>query len=150
RHYDEAVFAGHGAALLEQERANVFTASVGNLLPGEEILVEVQYVQRLQAEEGALRWMLPTLVAPRYIPGTPVGDRTGDGWAEPTDRVPDADRITPPLGTVNYGLTLDLLFDLGHDITIESPSHQVTVVPEAAQRQRVAFTSPEVALDRDV
>src|SRR5262245_16816411 len=27
--YDDAVWAGHGAALLEQERPNVFTASVG-------------------------------------------------------------------------------------------------------------------------
>jgi Ca-activated chloride channel family protein len=149
-HYDEAIFAGHGAALLEQERANVFTASVGNLLPGEETLVEVQYVQRLQAEEGALRWMIPTLVAPRYIPGTPMGDRTGGGWAEPSDRVPDADRITPPLGPVAYGLTLDLCFDLGSDITVESPSHQVTVSPEAGKRLRVALASPEVGLDRDV
>src|SRR5262245_25165281 len=41
RQYDDALSAGHGAALLEQERANVFTASVGNLLPGEETLVEV-------------------------------------------------------------------------------------------------------------
>ena len=63
RQYDDAISAGHGAALLEQERANVFTASVGNLLPGEETLVEVQYVQRLQADEGALRWLIPTLVA---------------------------------------------------------------------------------------
>jgi Ca-activated chloride channel family protein len=150
RAYDEAVFGGHGAALLEQERANVFTASVGNLFPGEETLIEVQYVQRLHADEGALRFMIPTLVAPRYIPGTPLGERTGDGWAEPTDRVPDADRITPPLGTVHYGLTLNLLFDLGRDITIESPSHQVTITPEAGKRVRVAFTSQEVGLDRDV
>src|SRR5262245_60770419 len=34
--YDDAISAGHGAALLEQERRNVFTANVGNLLPGEE------------------------------------------------------------------------------------------------------------------
>src|SRR6186713_2747953 len=45
--YDDAITAGHGAALLEQERPNVFTASVGNLLPGEETLVELSYVQRL-------------------------------------------------------------------------------------------------------
>ena len=34
RQYDDAVVAGHGAALLEQERPDVFTATVGNLLPG--------------------------------------------------------------------------------------------------------------------
>src|SRR5438309_2382 len=39
RAYDDAIVAGHGAALLDQERANVFTAQIGNLLPGEETLV---------------------------------------------------------------------------------------------------------------
>jgi Ca-activated chloride channel family protein len=150
RHYDDAITAGHGAALLEEERANVFTASVGNLLPGEETVIEVQYVQRLHADEGALRWMIPTLVAPRYIPGTPGGDRTGDGWAEPTARVPDADRITPRAGTVDYGLSLDLLFDLGSDITVDSPSHTLTITPEEGKRVRVCFAGTEVALDRDV
>ena len=86
--YDDAVVAGHGAALLEQERDNVFTATVGNLLPGEETLIEVEYVQRVTADEGALRWMIPTLVAPRYIPGAHEGDRTAHGVQGPTDRVP--------------------------------------------------------------
>ncbi|MDB4932343.1 MAG: von Willebrand factor type domain protein, partial [Myxococcaceae bacterium] len=150
RQYDDAVFAGHGAALLEQERANVFTATVGNLLPGEETLVEVEYVQRVTADEGSLRWMIPTLVAPRYIPGAPTGDRTAHGSSGPTDRVPDADRITPPrVAEVGYGLKLDLLFDLGRAVTVASPSHAITAVAEGT-RVRVRFAQAEVALDRDV
>src|SRR5262249_20710956 len=136
RAYDDAVMDGHGAALLEQERSNVFTASVGNLLPGEETVVEVKYVQRLAADEGSLRWMIPTLVAPRYIPGKPAGDRTAHGWAEPTDAVPDADRITPKIGDVAYGLKLDLVFDLGVDVAVESPSHELVVAREEGRRVR--------------
>jgi Ca-activated chloride channel family protein len=148
--YDEALTQGHGVALLEQERPNVFTASVGNLLPDEETLVEVTYVQRVQADEGALRWAVPTLVAPRYIPGEPAGDRTAHGWAPPTDRVPDADRITPLLSRqVDYGLTLDLVFDLGVPVEVESPSHAITVEADGP-RTRVRFRQGEVALDRDV
>ncbi len=150
RAYDDALVAGHGAALLEQERPNVFTASVGNLLPGEETLVEVEYVQRVAADEGSLRWMIPTLVAPRYIPGTPTGDRTAHGESAPTDRVPDADRITPPrVAEVPYGLRLDLTFDLGRPVTVESPSHAITATTEGA-KVRVRFAQSEVALDRDV
>jgi Ca-activated chloride channel homolog len=150
RDYDEAVSAGHGAALLDQERKNVFTAQVGNLLPGEDTVVEVEYVQRVQADEGALRWMIPTLVAPRYIPGAVGGDRTGHGAADPTDRVPDADRITPPLAdSIPYGLRLDLVVDLGRPVQVASPSHDLRVVTEEA-RVRVTFASGEVALDRDV
>ncbi len=150
RTYDEAITKGHGAALLDQERRNVFTANVGNLLPGEETVVEVTYVQRLGADEGALRLMIPTLVAPRYIPGTPSGDRTGHGTAEPTDRVPDADRISPRIGAVAYGLALDLVFDLGREITVESPSHAIVASDAGARRRRVTFASDAVALDRDL
>ena len=149
RDYDDALFAGHGAALLEQERPNVFTASVGNLLPGEETVVEITYVQRVPADEGALRWSVPTLVAPRYIPGKSAGDRTADGWSEPTDQVPDADRITPRIGKVDYGLALDLVFDLGVPVEVESPSHAIDVQTEG-NRTRVRFRQESVALDRDV
>ncbi len=149
RQYDEAISAGHGAALLEPERPNIFTAQVGNLLPGEETLVEVDYAQRLSADEGTLRWAIPTLVAPRYIPSRPLGDRTGHGRADPTDRVPDADRITPPVGAPTYGLKMDLLFDAGPDSMVESPSHAIRVAREG-ERVRVTFAQAEVGLDRDV
>ncbi|GEN05782.1 Ca-activated chloride channel family protein [Myxococcus fulvus] len=150
RTYDDAVTAGHGAALLDEERSNVFTAQVGNLLPGEETVIEVEFLQAVTAEEGSVRWMLPTLVAPRYIPGAPAGDRTGHGAAEPTARVPDADRISPPIGQVQYGLRLDLLVDLGREVVVESPSHAITFTRESSTRGRVSFARGEVALDRDL
>ncbi|WP_437638388.1 VIT domain-containing protein [Sorangium sp. So ce854] len=150
RDYDEAIAAGHGAALLDEERRNVFTASVGNLLPGEETVVEVAFVQALKADEGALRLMIPTLVAPRYIPGAPQGDRTGHGVREPTDAVPDADRISPEIARVDYGITVDIVFDLGRDVAIESPSHAVEVRAEEGHRRRVSLRNDRAALDRDI
>jgi Ca-activated chloride channel homolog len=149
RTYDNAVTAGHGAALLDQERPNVFTAQVGNLLPGEETLVEVEFLQAIQVEEGCVRWALPTLVAPRYIPGTPTGDRTAHGSANPTNRVPDADRITPPVGDARYGLTLELLVSLGREVVVESPSHKLDI-SRAEGATRVKLSQPQVALDRDL
>ncbi|XXX80094.1 VIT domain-containing protein [Sorangium sp. So ce134] len=148
--YDEAVATGHGAALLDEERRNVFTASVGNLLPGEETVVEVALVQPLKADEGALRLMIPTLVAPRYIPGAEGGDRTGHGAHEPTDQVPDADRISPEIARVDYGITVDIVFDLGREVAIESPSHALAVRREQGGRQRVSLRGDKAALDRDI
>jgi Ca-activated chloride channel homolog len=147
--YDDALTAGHGAALLDQERPNVFTASVGNLLPGEETVIEIAFVQKVQVDEGMIRWTIPTLVAPRYVPGSAVGDRTAHGALEPTDRVPDADRISPPIGDAKYGLELDLVFDVGEGVKVESPSHTVVVTREGSLT-RVTFASRTVALDRDV
>lgn len=150
--YDDAITAGHGAALLDEERPNVFTAQVGNLLPGEDTVVEIEFLQGVQAEEGCVRWMLPTLVAPRYIPGQTQGHRTAHGWADPTNQVPDADRITPPVGDARYTLTLDLLVDLGREVVVESPSHKLklTKVDGGGSGVRVAFDKADVALDRDL
>ncbi|MBX5482632.1 MAG: VWA domain-containing protein, partial [Myxococcaceae bacterium] len=149
RDYDEAIASGHGAGLLDQERPNVFTAQVGNLLPNEETLIDVTYVEPVRADEGVLRWAVPTLVAPRYIPGTPRGDRTGHATAEPTDRVPDADRITPPIGDARYGLRLEVVFETGKPVRVESPSHAISVIDEPT-RTRVHFAQDQVALARDV
>ncbi len=146
--YDDAITAGHGAALLDQERPNVFTAQVGNLLPNEETLVEVEFLQPIQVEEGSVRWMLPMLVAPRYIPSGAEVHRTGHGTVNPNTRVPDADRITPPIGQVAYGLKMDLLVDLGREVVVESPSHALTLEKDG-HKVRVKFARGEVALDRD-
>ncbi len=40
--YDRALIKGHGGYLLDQERPNIFTLSVGNLNPGSEVLVEIE------------------------------------------------------------------------------------------------------------
>lgn len=147
--YQEAVAAGHGAALFEMERPGVHTLSLGNVLPGSTVEAEVELLLRLEVREGETRLKIPTLVAPRYIPGVPQGGRTGDGVAPPTNRVPDADRITPPVGEAPYRLDLDLELLGGEGTTVESPSHGV-VVREVEGRRRVAFELPGEPLDRDL
>ena len=63
--YDDALHAGDGAFLLDQECPNVFTASVGNLRPGETVELQIRYVALLAREgrtelaEAAFRF-LPT------------------------------------------------------------------------------------------
>ncbi len=96
--YQQAVAEGKRAALLEQERDDVFTVQVGNLPPGEEVTIEITYSERLPFfEDGKTELRLPLVVAPRYIPGKAVNrDQVGDGVEHDTDEVPDASRITPP------------------------------------------------------
>ena len=94
--YDDALQAGHGAVLLDQERPNVLTLSVGNLLPDQEIAVELEWVAELGREGDALRFALPTTVAPRYAPAE---DLQG---VSPTP----AERLSPPVGLeVPYGFS---------------------------------------------
>ncbi|MGV8123190.1 MAG: VIT domain-containing protein [Candidatus Xenobiia bacterium LiM19] len=98
RQYRQALEEGKRAALLEKERDDVFTVQVGNLPPGEEVTIRLTYSERLPFfEDGTTEIRLPLVVAPRYIPGSPLGrDQVGQGVEQDTDAVPDASRITPP------------------------------------------------------
>ncbi|MDP9861738.1 MULTISPECIES: VIT domain-containing protein [Streptosporangium] len=96
--YDQAVAEGRRAAIAEEDRPDVFTIRVGNIVPGERVTVHLTLNQPLPYEDGAATFRFPLVVAPRYIPGTPLdGGQAGDGWAPDTDAVPDASRITPPV-----------------------------------------------------
>jgi Ca-activated chloride channel homolog len=98
QHYDEAIAAGKRASIAEEERPDVFTMRVGNILPGERVGVALTMVGPLVFEDGAATFRFPLVVAPRYVPGTPLpGESVGDGHAADTDQVPDASRITPPV-----------------------------------------------------
>jgi Ca-activated chloride channel family protein len=96
--YDQAVAAGRRAAIAEQERPDVFTMRVGNILPGERVTVTLTLAGSLSYEDGEATFRFPLVVAPRYIPGASLeGGQVGDGYAVDTDAVPDASRITPPV-----------------------------------------------------
>src|SRR5215813_1552733 len=93
--YEAAKSGGKVASLLDQERPNIFTQSVANILPGEQIKITISYVETLSYVNGAYEFVFPMVVGPRYVPGSPTGRRQGHGFAPDTDRVPDASRITP-------------------------------------------------------
>ena len=91
--YEQAVAEGKRAAIAEEERPDVFTMRVGNILPGERVSVELSLAGPLSYEDGAATFRFPLVVAPRYIPGEPLDGRpVGDGYAPDTDAVPDASR----------------------------------------------------------
>ena len=93
--YEAAKSSGKMAGLLDQERPNIFTQSVANILPGEQVKITISYVETLSYENGAYEFVFPMVVGPRYVPGAPTGESRGNGFAPDTDRVPDASRITP-------------------------------------------------------
>ncbi|MCB1017480.1 MAG: VWA domain-containing protein [Acidimicrobiales bacterium] len=96
--YDRAVADGRRAAIVEEERPEVFTCRVGNLGAGETAEVTLTLVGALAHEDGAVTVRVPLVVAPRYVPGTPLdGESVGAGWGPDTDATPDGSRVTPPV-----------------------------------------------------
>ncbi|HEY0094559.1 MAG TPA: VIT domain-containing protein, partial [Archangium sp.] len=140
--YERARAEGKTAALLDQERPNLFTQSVANILPGEEIRVRIHYVERLVYEGGKYSFNFPMTVGPRFIGGEPLAFRQGEGTAPDTTTVPDASRITPPVlpPEVRSGrdIRLTVRLDAGVPVhELRSPSHRVTAAREGPSRARV-------------
>jgi Ca-activated chloride channel homolog len=64
--FADAKAEGKRASLLEQQRPNVFSMDVANIMPGEAIAVELHYSELLVPEEGMYQFVYPTVVGPRY------------------------------------------------------------------------------------
>jgi Ca-activated chloride channel family protein len=125
--YEAAKSNGQIASLLDQERANIFTQSIANILPGEKVIIEISYVETLKYEDGQYEFVFPMVVGPRYIPGNPTG-KQGGGTSPDTDKVPDASKITPPIAKDRAGhdISLEVRLDAGVPVeTIASQSHQI-------------------------
>lgn len=129
--YERARRQGSTASLLEQERPNVFTQSVANILPDDTILVTISYVQSLAYRDGTFHFAFPMVVGPRYNPGRPIaaGHR---GTEPPTDQVPDAPRVTPPLLSEGersgHDISLRLRIRAGTPIrTLACQSHRTAI-----------------------
>lgn len=109
REYREAIRKGHQAAITEEERPGVFTLRVGNIPPGESATVHLDLAQPLPCVDGEATFRFPLVVAPRYIPGTPLRrPGVGRGTVADTDAVPDASRISPPVLLPGFPNPVDL------------------------------------------
>lgn len=152
RVYDQALAGGDSAFLLEQYRPNIFQVSLGLVLPEEEVSVRIVYLETFAYRDGELRIAIPTLVAPRYIPGLQSGKKKGLGWAEPTGPVPDADFITPPVdAAAAYRVALELnVQPLMPVEQFSSPSHRLRVREGEKGGTEITLAEGEVPLDRDI
>jgi len=151
KEYDEAVSSGHHGMLMEQERPNIFEMNVGGIEPGEDIKVQITYVQQINWQDGGGRFRIPLVVAPRFIPGTPTG-KNGTGWADNTDQVPDASKITPVVARegVPYNADIQVLFRPGFRCELSSPSHGMLIPTQTvAKDEEPEFKTGDIKTDRD-
>ncbi|CAF4052927.1 unnamed protein product, partial [Adineta steineri] len=58
--YREAIEKGHGAYLMHQEQAQVFSVAVGNLPANTEVIIKITYVAELEIENGDIIFRFPS------------------------------------------------------------------------------------------
>jgi len=154
--YEAAKAGGKVASLLDQERPNIFTQSVANIMPGEQIKITISYVETLKYEDGSYEFVFPMVVGPRYIPGNATGSSVsgGNGFAPDTDSVPDASRITPrPVAKgmrVGHDISLEVALDAGVAIeNVSSGSHAIDMQRPYVSQAHVRLKNSSVIPNKD-
>jgi Ca-activated chloride channel family protein len=134
--YETAKTEGKTAALLDQNRPNIFTQAVANILPGEKITVEISYVETLKYEDGAYEFVFPTVVAPRYNPA----------------QVTDAHRISTPIAATRAGHDISIEVNLDAGVPVEkvaSKVHEIESAMLSASRRVVKLKNEKDIPNRD-
>lgn len=162
--YEAARAAGKAAALLDQERPNVFTQAVANIMPGDAIRITISYVQLVTYAEGRYEFTFPMVVGPRFTPGggyrkpgergQPSPRATVDGDPGATSVVTDADRITPPIAPkgTRAGHTIGLTVNLNAGVPlgeVRAALHEVDIRREGATRAVVTLRRRDEIPNKD-
>ena len=149
--YEAAKSNGQIASLLDQERPNIFTQAVANILQGEKIVIEISYVETLKYEDGSYEFVFPMVVGPRYIPGGATG-QTGGGYAPDTNQVPDGSKITPmpAKDRAGHDISVSVILDAGVPVeTVQSKSHQIDSMMLSSNSYHVRLKNEKTIPNKD-
>ena len=151
--YDTAKKAGKTASLLEQRRPNVFQMSVANILPGDNIRVELKYTELLAPTSGVYEFVYPTVVGPRYSNQAAATAPESEQWVanpyiteksakELTEEPPYLFDITTHLST---GIPLQMVNCSSHDVKIDyqNPSAAAISLSEEVMIEKISKMPPE-------
>ncbi len=136
QNYEAAKANGQTASLLEQERPNVFTMNVANILPGDVIEVEMKYSELLIPESAIYEFVFPTVVGPRYAGDSDCTNPQENNWVSN----PYLEEGKSP----NYSFDIEVNISAGLPIqSLSSLSHNVTINYQGKNKARIGLKNPE-------
>jgi Ca-activated chloride channel family protein len=143
--YEAAKRKGHVAALLDQQRPNLFSQNVANILPGQKVEIEISYSENVKWADGAYEWAFPLTVGPRFTPPVPGDDAIDRRKARPAPSKADL-----PSEITAGSASIDVEIAAGQTIrTIESSTHEITVKKDSAGEAEVVLKNGETVPNRD-
>ncbi len=128
--YAAAKREGKTSALLEQERPNVFQMNVANILPGDEVAVELRYTELIAPTEGRYQFVFPTVVGPRYHKPQSAGGSSS------FPATPHLRAGVPSNASFDLQVQLSAPLPIGD---IASPSHAIEVSGEGGTQVAIAL-----------
>jgi Ca-activated chloride channel family protein len=152
RIYRQALAEGLTAALLEQERPNIFVQSVGNIEPGGSVKIEITYADVLGYDLGAYTFHFPMVVGPRYSP-RPASQTSPPGQTGPTGPTATPAAAPPylkPTERSGHDISLSLTLDAGVPIhELKSTNHQVVMTQTGKHTATCRIAAGEAIPNKD-
>jgi Ca-activated chloride channel family protein len=139
--FEAAKKAGKSASLLSQKRPNVFSMAVANIMPGDEVTVELSYTEILTAEEGVYEFVYPGVVGPRY------GGDAANASSE-TQWIQNPYLSEGTHDPVAYSISVDMTSPLPIS-GLESPSHALNTTWRDKQSLKLDLKDATDAGNRD-
>jgi Ca-activated chloride channel family protein len=153
RVYEKAKSEGKKAALVEQQRPNLFTNAVAHIGPDESVRITIEYQQTLAYDNGEYRLRFPLAVTPRYAAGGASGESLPDvpkaAEADSTDGPvlhPAYERDGSPVNPVDIVVVIDAGVPLGR---VTSSYHDAWVEKQGGNRTMVYLGKDQEEADRD-
>lgn len=141
--FEKAKTEGKSASLLEQQRPNVFTMNVANIMPKDLVQIELHYTELLVPTEGTYQFVYPTVVGPRYSNQPEANAPETDQWV----KSPYLKQGKTPSTRFNIRVALSTGVPLQE---LASPSHKVEALWEDKSIAKVSLAnSGEFAGNRD-
>lgn len=137
--YETAKNNGQAASLLDQERPNIFTQAVANIMPNEKIIIEISYVETLKYEDGSYEFVFPMVVGPRYKPASMSTEQK--------------QAVTPPVALntrAGHDISIEISLDAGVPVEeIRSASHELETVNLSSNSASIKLKTDKVIPNKD-
>ena len=144
--YERARAQGQKAALVEEQRPNMFTNRIANIAPGETVLIEIEYQAPLTVRGGEYSLRLPLVVGPRYVPPHTLINAAASADARAVVAPVVDQRHGGPLNPVSIEIHLQPGFPIAN---LNSPYHRIDVAGDPAGGRIIRLVDGEVPADRD-
>jgi Ca-activated chloride channel homolog len=156
RTYEKAKQEGRKAALMEQQRPNLFTNAIAHIGAKENVVVTIEYQQALVYDSGRYRLRFPLAVTPRYMAAA----------APATGAIPDVPKTDEALGDPGPAMNpayedggcggftnaVDIVVVIDSGVPVDgvvSSYHETAVDKEYGNRTVVSLMKPQEEADRD-
>jgi Ca-activated chloride channel family protein len=134
--FDKAKKEGMSASLLKQQRPNVFSMNVANILPNDTIDIELRYTELLVPTEKTYEFVYPTVVGPRYSNQPEAIAPETDLWV----KNPYLEEDQAP--QTNFTISLSISTGIALQ-EIVCTSHETDVIWESESVANILLVAPE-------